>query len=164
MKMTVDFAAVAVSRVGKYHLFCSGISELAFFLFESCGVAHGGPLLWGGGTSCILHVASKNAVLFGKVLCKGSGCLDPTHLSSSRYVTGTCCCVTSLPHVQRAGGRRLVPCGNPRSKLESEGATAGQGRRNSARQTFESVSAAKTSPGPFMPLAVGTDTTCNTRL
>lgn len=154
-----------VSRVGKHNLFCSGFLELAFLLFESCGVAHGGPLLWGGGALlAFLCVALKNAVLLGKVLCEGAGCIDPTHLSSSRYVIGTCCCVTSLPHVQQAGGRRLVPCGNPRSKLESEGATAGQGRRNSARQTFESVSAAETSPGPFMPLAVGTDTTCNIRL
>lgn len=162
--MTVDFAAVAVSRVGKYHLFCSGISELAFFFLNHAVLLMADHCSGEGALLAFLCVASKNAVLFGKVLCKGSGCLDPTHLSSSRYVTGTCCCVTSLPHVQRAGGRRLVPCGNPRSKLESEGATAGQGRRNSARQTFESVSAAKTSPGPFMPLAVGTDTTCNTRL
>lgn len=111
-----------------------------------------------GALLAFLCVALKNAALLGKVLCEGAGCIDPTNLSSSRYVTGTCCCVMSLPHVQQAGGRRLVPCGNPRSKLESEGAAAGQGRRNSARPTFESVSAAKTSPGPFMPPAVGTDT------
>lgn len=112
-------------------------------------------------------MASKNASVAAK--CLGTGCIDPTHISSSHYTTlrelaTTAAAVSSLPYILQAGERRLVPCGTPRSKLEREVATASRGGRNGARQTSDSVSAVENSPGPFMPLAVGTDTTCNIRL
>lgn len=103
-----------------------------------------------GGTSCIFARGFEKC----SVAWKGS----------LRNCSGTCCwCVESA--TRTAGWWEQVGAlWKPKIKTGKQGATASQGGRNGARQTFESVSAAETSPGPFMPLAVGTDTTCNIRL
>lgn len=85
----------AVNCVGKGRLFCSGFLSLLFLLFRlrvTRWRSWRTIALGRGGISCIFARGFENAVLLWKVL-------DPTRLSSSRYVTGTCygsrCCVES---------------------------------------------------------------------